>query len=50
MRIWRASAGIAPMADAHPFVGFEVFIVGEEMRDLLEHDFDVSSGRSPTSE
>src|SRR4051794_38620232 len=29
---------IAPMADADPFVRFEVLIVGEEMLDLLKHD------------
>jgi hypothetical protein len=28
----------APGADAHPFLGFQILIVGEEMLDLLEHD------------
>src|SRR5881409_2076027 len=30
--------GIAPLADAHPLVGLQILIVGEEMLDLLEHD------------
>src|SRR6476469_3360125 len=34
-----ASVGsIAPFPDAHPFVGLEVLVVGEEVLDLLEHD------------
>src|SRR5436305_15141078 len=30
--------GVAPAPDAHPFLGLQVFIVGEEMLDLLHHD------------
>src|SRR5438067_7912971 len=30
--------GIAPAPDAHPFLGLQVFVVGEEMLDLLHHD------------
>src|SRR5215213_399326 len=30
--------GIAPAADAHPFLRLEVLIMGEEMLDLLEND------------
>src|SRR5689334_24526945 len=29
---------IAPFADAHPLVLFEVLIMGEEMLNLLQHD------------
>src|SRR5690242_18931519 len=29
---------IAPLADAHPLLGFEIFIMFEEVLDLLEHD------------
>ena len=30
--------GVAPCADPHPFLGLEIFIVGEEMLDLLDDD------------
>src|SRR4029079_9486867 len=30
--------GITPLADADPFLGFEVLIVSKEMLDLLKHD------------
>src|SRR5690348_11369827 len=30
--------GVSPLADADPFVGLEILVVGEEVLDLLEHD------------